>query len=57
MNTGGSMKIKFEKKDVMEILKKHVETLMPGSKVESVKSEYDGYECDVETTPQKKEGE
>jgi hypothetical protein len=47
--------IKFEKDDVKEILKKYVETIMPGVKVTEVKSEYDGFACITE--PQKKEGE
>jgi len=49
------MKIKFDKKETEEIIKKHVETTMPGIKVSSVSSEYDGYECVAEFEPKKKE--
>ena len=49
------MIVKFEKEDVRGILKKYVEGIIPGVKVTEVKSEYDGYACTTEATPQKKE--
>jgi len=49
------MKIRFDKNDVQEILKRHVEKIIPGSKVTDIKDKYDDYECIAEIEPQKKE--